>query len=103
MGITRESIIKICKDLGYSVEITDLTTKMLLTADEAFFTGSATEITPISTVDRAPIGSGKPGSITIELKNLYMDIIQGKEANYHNWLTFINKYKNASETVLEDH
>lgn len=103
MGITRESIIKICKDLGYSVEITDITTKMLLTADEAFFTGSATEITPISTVDRAPIGNGKPGNITLELKNLYMDIIHGKDAKYHNWLTFINKCKKASETVLEDH
>tara|TARA_Y100000590_G_scaffold359930_1_gene415964 strand:+ start:431 stop:1390 length:960 start_codon:yes stop_codon:yes gene_type:complete len=103
MGITRESIIKICKDLGYSVEITDITTKMLLTADEAFFTGSATEITPISTVDRAPIGNGKPGNITLELKNLYMDIIHGKDAKYHSWLTFINKCKKASETVLEDH
>ena len=103
MGITRESIIHICKNLGYTVEIVDLTTKMLLTADEAFFTGSATEITPIATVDKASIGNGKPGKITLELKNLYMDIIQGREAKYHNWLTFINNYKNASETILEDH
>jgi len=89
MGITRDSVIHLCKDLNYSVEITDLTENMLMTADEAFFTGSATEITPIATVNDTPINTGKPGIITLELKNLYSDIVHGKEMRYKNWLTFI--------------
>ena len=75
---------------------------MLMSADEAFFTGSATEITPISTVDGQPISDGKPGSITLELKELYTRIVHGKESRYQNWLTFVNSPKSVQETTLEE-
>ena len=102
VGITRNSIIQISKDLNYPVEITDLTEKMLLSADEAFFTGSATEVTPIATVNDKPIGNGKPGIITLELKELYLRTVHGKEGRYNNWLTFINTPVSTEEPALEE-
>ena len=102
MGITRSSIIQISRDLNYSVEITDLSEEMLLNADESFFTGSATEVTPIATVNDRPIGNGKPGSITLELKDLYSQIVHGKESRYNNWLTFVKEPVLIEEPVLEE-
>ena len=102
MGITRSSIIQISRDLNYSVEITDLSEEMLLNADESFFTGSATEVTPIATVNDRPIGNGKPGSITLELKDLYSQIVHGKESRYNNWLTFVNEPLLIEVAALED-
>ena len=102
MGITRSTIIQISKDLHYSVEISDLTEEMLMNADEAFFTGSATEVTPIATVNDIPIGSGKPGSITLKLKGLYSRIVHGKESRYDNWLTFVNSSIPVQEPALEE-
>ena len=102
MGITRECIIKICNDLNKKVEITNLTKDMLFSADEAFFTGSASEITPIATVDKKPINNGKPGDITLELKNIYSRIIHGKETNYLDWLTLVDANIPESETLLEN-
>ena len=78
------------------------TKDMLFNADEAFFTGSASEITPIATVDKKPINNGKPGNITLELKNVYSEIIHGKETNYLDWLTFVDSNIPVSETVLEN-
>ena len=101
MGITRESVIQLCKDLNYLVEITDISQEMLMSADEAFFTGSATEITPISTVDDRPISDGKPGSITLKLKELYTRIVHGEESQYNSWLTFVNLYI-KKEAILEE-
>ena len=90
------------QDLDYSVEITDLTEEMLLSADEAFFTGSATEVTPIASVNDKPVGSGKPGRITLILKNLYSRIVQGKEARYNDFLTFVNSSVSNREPELEE-
>jgi len=102
MGITRSTIIQICKNLDYSVQITDLTEEMLLSADEAFFTGSATEVTPIASVNDKPVGNGKPGRITLKLKNLYSRIVQGKENRYNDWLTFVNSSVSTKEPALEE-
>ena len=102
MGITRSTIIQICKNLDYSVEITDLTEEMLLSSDEAFFTGSATEVTPIASVNDKPVGNGKPGRITLKLKNLYSRIVQGKETRYNDWLTFVNASVSNKEPALEE-
>ena len=102
MGITRSSIIQISRDLNYSVEITDLSEEMLLNADESFFTGSATEVTPIATVNDRPIGNGKPGSITLKLKDLYSQIVHGKESRYNNWLTFVNEPALIDEAALAE-
>ena len=101
VGITRNSIIELCRDLNYSVEIKDLTEDMLFNADEAFFTGSATEVTPIATVNDRPVGNGKPGSITLKLKNLYSRIVHGEEYRYNKWLTLINSPVANNEPALE--
>ncbi len=90
LGITRETVIQICGDLGIPVEIGVLTKEMLLEADEAFFTGTATEVTPIREVDDHTIGMGKPGPVTTRLRALYFDIIQGRRPEYRHWLTYIN-------------
>jgi len=100
MGITRESIIRLCKDLNYTVQISNITQEMLMEADEAFFTGSATEVTPIATIDDSPIANGKPGPITLKLKEIYLDVIHGRHNNYKEWLTYIEKVKN-SNTIFE--
>ena len=103
MGITRDSVIKLCKDLNYPIEITNLTKEMLINADEAFFTGSATEVTPIATGDQTPMGDGKPGHFTLKLKDIYSNIVHGKEPKYRDWLTFVNTSIRHTETVLENH
>jgi branched-chain amino acid aminotransferase len=79
----------------------DITHEMLLNADEAFFTGTASEITPISSVDDSSIGNGKPGEITLKLKNLYWDIIHGKVSQYTHWLSPIQCAKNLTPSVAE--
>ena len=101
MGITRETIIQLCHDLEIDIQIMDITHEMLLNADEAFFTGTASEITPISSVDDLSIGNGTPGAITLKLKNLYWDIIHGKVSQYTHWLSPIQCAKNLTPSVAE--
>ena len=78
-GITRQSVISIAKNLGYSVEEKNLSFDDLLDADEAFYSGTAVEITPISTVDGSIIGSGSIGKVTEILQNKYSEIVCGKD------------------------
>ncbi|MBC8257285.1 MAG: branched-chain amino acid transaminase [Candidatus Marinimicrobia bacterium] len=101
MGITRETIIQLCKDMNLEVQITDISKDMLLNADEAFFTGTASEITPISSVDDAPFGDGTPGIITLQLKEKYLNIIHGKDNQYKHWLTQINQEDVLNSVVSE--
>jgi branched-chain amino acid aminotransferase len=101
MGITRETIIQLCHDLKIDIQITNITYEMLLNADEAFFTGTASEITPISSVDDSYIGNGKLGDITLQLKNLYLDIIHGKVNQYTHWLSPIQYAKYLTPSVAE--
>ncbi|MEA3254815.1 MAG: branched-chain amino acid transaminase [Candidatus Altiarchaeota archaeon] len=86
-GITRDSIIRIAGDLGYDVKETDITRGMLYLADEAFFTGTAAELTPIRNIDGREIG--KPGPITRKLQDKYFDIIRGKDKKYDDWLDYV--------------
>ena len=88
-GITRQSVISIAKNLDYSVEEKNLSFEDLLDADEAFYSGTAVEITPISTVDGAAIGSGAIGPITEIIQSKYSEIVTGKDNNYSDWLTQI--------------
>ena len=87
-GITRKTIITIANDLGYQVEEKFLTRDDFYIADEAFFSGTAAEITPIASVDRRKIGGGGRGKITKVLQQLYFDIVAGKEKKYQDWLTY---------------
>ncbi len=86
-GITRQSVIKIAEDLNINVYEENLSYSSLLHADEAFFTGTAVEITPISKLDNIQINSGKRGHITEKLQTKFKDIVSGKDNKYKNWLT----------------
>ncbi len=88
-GITRDSVISIALNRGIKVIEERFTRDELYTAEEAFFTGTAAEITPIREVDNRSIGSGKPGKITMDLQGTFFDIIRGKEQKYNRWLTYI--------------
>ena len=88
-GITRQSVISIAKNLNYSVEEKNLSFEDLLDADEAFYSGTAVEITPISTVDGSTIGSGTIGPITEIIQSKYSEIVTGRDNNYSDWLTQI--------------
>ncbi|MEW6616754.1 MAG: branched-chain amino acid transaminase [Thermodesulfobacteriota bacterium] len=88
-GITRASVISIALDRGIRVIEERFTRDELYVADEAFFTGTAAEITPIREVDNRSIGNGKPGEITQSLQNIFFDIIRGKQEKYKKWLTYI--------------
>jgi branched-chain amino acid aminotransferase len=101
MGITRETIIQLSKDMGIKVQIIDITQEMLLNADEAFFTGTASEITPIASIDDVPFGDGTPGQITLQLKEKYLNIIHGRDSQYKNWLTLI-KHENVLDPIVTE-
>jgi len=88
-GITRDSVIRIAKDRGYEVQERPMPREALYIADEIFFTGTAAEITPIRSVDKYKIGSGKRGPITAELQEAFFDIIV-KGNDPYGWLTPVN-------------
>lgn len=88
LGITRASVIKIAKDLGYEVRETLIPREMLYIADEIFFTGTAAEITPVRSVDRIKVGNGQPGKITRKIQNVFYDIVKNGNDPY-GWLTWI--------------
>ena len=88
-GITRQSVIQIAKDLDFSIQEKNLEYDDLLNADEAFFTGTAVEITPISKLDNNLIGNGSRGEITQRLQEKFQEIIYGQDKSYQNWLTYI--------------
>ena len=89
LGITRETIIQLCKELNIEIIVKDLTLDELIDADEAFFSGTASEITPIVSLDGKKINSGEIGVITNQLKSLYMNIVLAKSDSHLPWLTFI--------------
>lgn len=86
-GITRASVHALAADLGFSVQTRRLTRDDLYIADEAFFTGTAAEVTPIRDIDGRTIGSGKRGPITEKIQKAFFDVVNGKNAKYHHWLT----------------
>ena len=87
-GITRQSVIQMAKDLSIEVYEKDLRYEDLKNADEAFFTGTAVEITPITKLDQSRINDGKRGPITKILQDSFMNIVSGQNLKYSNWLTF---------------
>ena len=88
-GITRQSVISIANDLNFEIEEKDLTFDDLLNADEAFYSGTAVEITPITKVNQSKIGTGSIGPITDVLQKKYSEIVCGQDKNYSDWLTAI--------------
>lgn len=86
-GITRKSIIQFAQDNHIEVIEKNITRDEVYLADEAFFTGTAAEVTPIRELDSHPIGNGKCGPITEQLQRLYFDVVTGKNTQYAHWLS----------------
>jgi branched-chain amino acid aminotransferase len=86
-GITRDSVLHIAQDFGYPVKEMVIPREFLYVMDEAFFCGTAAEITPIRSVDRLPVGEGKPGPMTRKIQERYMGIVKGRVPDTHGWLT----------------
>jgi len=90
MGITRDSIFTILKDMGYDYKIDKITKNDLFDADEVFYCGSASEVTPIREIDNHIVGDGKAGKLTLELQKKYYEIVRGAHKKYYHWLTFVD-------------
>jgi branched-chain amino acid aminotransferase len=88
-GITRDSIITLAKDHGFQIREELLPRELLYIADEAFFVGTAVEVTPIRTVDKIPVGKGTRGPITEAIQQAFFDVINGRTADKHGWLEFV--------------
>lgn len=86
-GITRDCVTRIATDLGYPVVEKTLPRELLYIADELFFSGTAAELTPIRSVDRIEVGTGKPGPITLAIQAVYMGIATGRLPDRYGWLT----------------
>jgi branched-chain amino acid aminotransferase len=88
-GITRDSVLDIARDEGIAVREERFTRDELYIADEAFFTGTAAEITPIREVDGRLVGEGRPGPVTRKIQSVFFDTVKGKNGKYGSWLTHI--------------
>lgn len=85
-GITRKTVIQLARECGYEVIEKRITRDEVYIADEAFFTGTAAEVTPIRELDNRPIGQGSRGPITERLQSLYFDVVHGRSTQHMNWL-----------------
>ncbi len=90
-GITRDSIIQICRELDITVKERSFQRAALYVADELFFTGTAAEVTPIRSVDKIQIGAGRRGEITARIQKAFFEITSGERAAPGPWLTYVNE------------
>jgi branched-chain amino acid aminotransferase len=88
-GITRDTIIQLAAEIGLPIIEKRITRDEVYSADEAFFTGTAAEVTPIRELDNRAIGAGKRGPITEKLQTNYFDAVTGKSARHASWLTLV--------------
>jgi branched-chain amino acid aminotransferase len=88
-GITRASVFEIIKDLGFDIVEKVMTPADAFAADECFFTGTAAEVTAIGRIDTTTIGNGEVGPITEKIKTAYMDLVEGRNQKYSEWLTVV--------------
>lgn len=91
-GVTRDSIIQLAPALGYQVHLQPLALDDLLGADEAFFSGTACEVTPIREVDGSMIGGGQPGPITQRIQNTYFEVVHGRDPEFRHWLRIVQPH-----------
>lgn len=89
-GVTRDSIIEIARNEGIPVVEDVFTRDELYISDEAFFTGTAAEVTPIREVDNRAIGEGRPGPVTKKIQSIFFDIVKGRNKSYDSWLTYVD-------------
>jgi len=89
MGVTRECILTLARDLSIEVREQTFPREMLYLADEIFFTGTAVEISPVRSVDRIQVGDGTRGPVTRKLQDEFFGILNGQKPDRHHWLTFV--------------
>jgi branched-chain amino acid aminotransferase len=89
IGITRDTVIQLAGDMGLQVTSKRLTRDDVYIADEAFFTGTAAEVTPIRELDNRTIGAGNRGPMTSKLQSLFFDVVNGRDSRRMDWLTFV--------------
>jgi branched-chain amino acid aminotransferase len=91
VGITRGAVIQMARDLGIEVSAEPVPRESLYTADEIFFTGTAAEVTPVRSVDRIPVGTGKTGPITLVLQKQFMQTVRAENDDPHGYLTYVSE------------
>jgi len=89
-GITRDSIITLAREMGFAVVEAAIPREALYIADEVFLVGTAAEVTPIRSVDKITVGSGRRGPVTERLQHAYFGVINGELPDRHGWLTYVN-------------
>jgi len=94
-GITRDSVIQICQELGLTIKERTIQRAALYVADELFFSGTAAEVTPIRSVDRITVGNGGRGPITEKIQKVFFDITKGERKAPGKWLTYVKAQKQA--------
>jgi branched-chain amino acid aminotransferase len=97
LGVTRDSVITLARDLGFQVEVGAMTVDALLAADEAFFTGTAAEVAPIRAVDHKPIGKGVRGPATEAIQKAFFAAVTGRVNRYRGWLHFVGSASAATQ------
>lgn len=96
-GITRDSIMRLARDAGLDVREQLMPREILYVADEVFLTGTASEVTPVRSVDKITVGTGRAGEVTRQLQRTFLDLVHGKVEDRHGWLTFV-RAERASAT-----
>ena len=95
-GITRASVLQLARELGYHVREMVVPRELLYVADEVFFTGTAVEVTPITSVDRITVGSGEVGPVTQAIQQAFFGIVHGDVPDRHGWLTKVTRVEAAA-------
>jgi branched-chain amino acid aminotransferase len=98
-GITRYSILTLARDMGFPVREQELPREMLYAADEVFLTGTASEVTPVRSVDRITVGSGKRGPITTQLQQRFLDLVHGASEDTYGWLTHVRAERASKQSA----
>jgi branched-chain amino acid aminotransferase len=98
-GITRNAILTLARDMGIPVREQDLPREALYSADEVFLCGTATEVTPVRSVDRIAIGNGKRGPMTTRIQQRFLDVVHGRVDDPNGWLTYVKAERAAKQTA----
>ena len=98
-GVTRDTIMVFARELGMEVREKHLTRDEVYVADEAFFTGTAAEVTPVVELDRRVIGTGRRGPVTRELQTLFFDQVSGRQVRHPEWLTYVTETCEVAQAI----
>ena len=98
-GVTRDTIMVFARDLGIEVKEKRLTRDEVYIADEAFFTGSAAEVTPVVELDNRTIGTGRRGPVTRKLQTMFFDQVHGRKVRHPEWLTYVDEPREVAQAV----